>query len=108
MYVAAKDPITIPPKAQWTTDAALDLTFPFPNTTVMDQTNAAKVTGSASICACKSPYKKVNNGNSVIGPDSVTGCGIIRVAFQYHSPVPIGTVLLFTNTSYIPLMNPGA
>jgi hypothetical protein len=34
--------------------------------------------------ACRSAYKKVKNGNSVIGPASPFSGGIARLGFQYH------------------------
>src|SRR3970040_2076742 len=54
------------------------------------QPKLSRVTGSAIMWACRSAYINVNNGNSVMGADSL-GAGMMRVGFQYHSPVPYGS-----------------
>ena len=52
------------------------------------------MTNNASIrtimCACRSLYKNVKSGNSVIGSTS-PGAGMTRLGFQYHSPCPMGS-----------------
>ena len=53
------------------------------------QLSARSASGIASMCACRSLYRNVKNGNSVIslpGPGGMT-----RLGSQYQSPRPNGS-----------------
>ena len=50
------------------------------------QPKLSRVTGSAIMWACRSAYINVNNGNSVMGADSL-GAGMMRVGIQANTSV---------------------
>jgi len=50
------------------------------------QARASSIKGKLIICACKSPYKKVKKGNSVMGATSPSSALMAREAVQNQSP----------------------
>ena len=54
------------------------------STQASTSTSVAAAKGRAMACACRSAYRYVKAGNSLIGPGSVAGWPMTREAFQYH------------------------
>ena len=84
-------PMTSPPNAKLATMTQRLDHFPRARSSDNIQPSASTVTGRSIMCACRSLYKKVNRGNSVIGSTSPGEVGMMRLGFQYHSPQPYGS-----------------
>ena len=56
------------PARSWRRDVPSPSSPSGPSSTESAQASASTVTGRAIMCACRSPYRKVKAGNSVIGP----------------------------------------